>query len=361
MGFGAKRKRKKQNTNFFTNRKSRSSSRLALLAIFALLSIIFLGKATEIFKSLGSPFSEDLLVKKEYSWNTKTSLNIAFKYQGISVVNYDPATKEMVILKVPDDTYLDLPKGFGKWKIGSAYDLGQEENPPVGAELLKQSLSKLLGLPIDGFIAVKEEGQTDSLDKLVLGLHGNPFKILGFIKGAKTDFTPIETFELLGAISKVRPDKAITLDLASSSITSSLLLPDSSRVLGVDTISLDLFVRAHMADSTITGERETIAIFNATSHPGLAADAARVVTNLGGDVISTTNTENLVSKSIVLNSAKSLTATRMMEIFAPSCVKVLCQSSDYKITSSRARINIVIGEDFYERNDASYKDRYSRN
>ena len=348
------RRRKKTNTNFFTNRKSRSSSRLALLAIFILIIIILLGKGIEFFKALGSPFSEDLLVKKEYTWNGKTSLNIAFKYKGISVVSYDPAAGTMVILNVPNDAYLDLPKGYGQWRIGSAYDLGQEENPPVGAELLKQSLSKLLGLPIDGFIAVKDERSASSIDQLLLNMHGNPFKIIGFIKGAQTDFTPVETFQLLGAISKVRPDKVTTLDLASSSITSSELLPDSSRVLGVDTIALDLFVRNHMADSTISQEQETIAIFNATNHPGLAADAAREVTNLGGDVISTTNTEKLLDKSIVLDPSNSLTGKRMVEIFAPLCAKVSCSSSDYRVKSSRAQINIVIGEDFY-------KDRYVRN
>jgi len=353
MGSRIKARKKTKTTNFFTNRKSKSSSRLALIAIGVLILTISLGKFVSFLNVLRTPFSEDLLVKKQYTWDDKTSINIAFKYKGISVLHYDPSDKKIVVLKIPDDAYLELPKGFGYWKVGSIYTLGQEESRPVGSELVKQSMAKLLGIPIDGFISINRDSD-QSLDSLILSLHNHPLKTLSFVKDIETDFTPLETFSLIGAISGARADNVALLDLAQSNITSSELLPDSSRVLGIDSVRMDLFIRDKMADSQISNEQVPIAIFNATAHPGLAADAAREVTNLGGNVIFVSNTEKTIQKSIVTSTTPGLTTNRLTELFAPSCAKSACKSDDYHVNSSRAEINIVIGEDFYN-------DHYLRN
>ncbi len=340
-------KRSKRKLKPFLSR-TKPSAKLAILALGLLAFFIISGKMVIFIADLSKPFSKDILTEKRYTWDGKTSINVAIKSSSVAVLNYDPLDKKVVVMKIPDDTYFDLPKDMGEWRAGAIYDLGQEEKPPVGSELLKKSLSKLLGLPIDGFITLKGDAGATPVNKLVDSLRGNPLQTISFMKKMETDLTPLETFSLLRDLSSVRPDKISVVDISQSDITKSTLLPDSSRVLGVDSVKLDLFVRKEMADPSIENEGKSIAIFNATTHPGLALQASREVTNLGGNVIFTATTDQELPQSIIVYSGKSITGDRLAQIYAPQCLPGKCQSTDPKITSSRADINIVLGEDYFK-------------
>ncbi len=312
-----------------------------------MVAILF-GKTVGFVRSLSEPMSRDILDQKQYTWNGKSSINIAVKSSTVSVLNYDPSSQKIVILKIPNDTYFTLPKNFGSWPVGSIYELGQEENPSVGSELLKESLSKLLGLPIDGFITFR--GDSAPLDQVIESWHGNPFRMVSSLGSIETDLTPLEALSLMHSLSGVRPDQITWLDISQSDITDSQLLPDTTRVLGVNSVALDLFIRHTMADTSITDEGIPVAVFNATSEPGLAQDATREITNMGGNVIFTGNTDTNLSQSIVTTTdSNDLTYERLAQIFAPQCLKNKCKSSDDKVTNSRAQINVVLGEDYYSR------------
>lgn len=344
------RAKKKPNRIKFHSQRS-SATKLAFLALGLIIGVLILGKIVNFFEGLSKPFSQDILTKRSYVWDGSFAINIAFKGSSVWVLNYDPEDKKTIVLKIPEETYMDLPRGYGSWRIGSIYQLGQEEIKPIGSELLKESISKLLGLPIDGFITLDQSSGQD-LDKMILNLHNNPLALLGFFRNIKTDLTPLETISLLRELAKVRSDKLVTLNLEESNITRSKLLPDSSRVLGVDSVNLDLFIRNKMSDQKISQENLEVAIFNATAHPGLAVDVARIVTNLGSNAIIVSNTENILQKSLVVsdNYRDSLTFKRLSQIFAPDCFKTSCQVNDPKIKNSRAQINIVLGEDYYNEN-----------
>lgn len=330
---------------FYSKRQGLRGTKLALLALGILLGILLLGKSLNLISGLTKPFNPDILTKKQYSIDFKSSVNIAFKTKSVWLLNYDPIEKKVVSLKIPDDTYLELPRGFGSWRVGSVYNLGQEENPQIGSELLKESLAKLLGLPVDGFVTLQNTDSED-LGKLILSWHNNPLAILNFLSQAKTDLTPIETFRLFSSLSRVRSDKIVSLDLEQTDLTKSKLLPDLSRVLGVNIVNLDLYVREKMSDQKISQEGISIAVFNATTHPGLAQDAARIITNLGGNPIIVSNTESYSAKTLILGD-KSATYKRLAQIFAPWCLESKCNIDDPRIASSRAQINIILGEDYY--------------
>lgn len=291
---------------------------------------------------------EDTLVKKTYFWDKKSSITLAVKSNKIYVLNYNPTDQKATILTIPDETYLTLPKGFGSWPLGSVYQLGQEESPPIGSELLKQSLAKLLGLPIDGFITFKSSLSSRPLDLLINDWKANPITAFMMIKDIETDLTPLEVHNLVFELRGVRADKIINLDLLHSEITQSKLLPDSTRVLGVNNVSLDLFIRKNLADPTIQLEDLPIAIYNSTTHPGLALELSRIIVNMGGRVIFTGNTENFQENTTIISQAKdSWTSKKLMQLFAPLCLQAECSSDDPRIQNSRATINIILGENFY--------------
>jgi hypothetical protein len=321
-----------------------------LLVLFGILfGLLLLAKLISFLVALNTPLG--INPSQKFSWDGRSSVNLVLVIkkddaQTIqSVVNYNPLDQSINVLDISEQTYFELPKNYGSWKVGSIYKLGQEDNPPSGGKLMEQSIAKLIGLPIDGILVLKKtEGQNG--EEVISKLRQNRLSIISLLSNSISDLTPLEAAHLLWTLSAVRSDKVASLDFLQSNVTDSKLLPDSSRVLGVNTVKLDLFIRKNMADPNILEESKSIAIFNATSHSNLTSQVARTLTNLGGNVITTANTTASQPHSLVTFTKDSLTAQRIVEIYAPNCLKS-CQINDDKVNQSRAEINIILGEDYY--------------
>lgn len=338
------------------SRKNLSSIFLSLGLLFFVLSV---ARIVHIVTVLGDPLTPNLTTAKKYVWEGKSAVNVIFAFVDtdkpiFSVLSFNPKDEKVTILNIPDQTYVDVPKNYGSWKLGSVYQLGQEEKDPIGADLLKLSVSRLVGLHIDGIILLDRRNGM-SVEEIVEDLKKNPLSRFAFLNShLKSDLTGNEANQLFWSLSKVRSDKLVSLNLERSKITESKLLPDSSRVLGVNTIALDLFIRDKMSDTSIAEEELSVAVFNATGYPGLAQQAARVITNLGGNVVLIANADGILERSIVLadkerQKEKSLTEERLTQIFASDCLRENCITVDPKVASSRAQINVVLGRDYYEK------------
>lgn len=338
-------------------KKVNTQVKTALLALGLLVFILILGNIVSFFFSLNKSFSRELGNEKQYSWDGRTSINIVLTsiknndILQVSVLGLNPNEKKVAILHISESIYFELPKSLGSWPLGSVYKLGQEEKPAKGISLLKLSLSKLIGLPIDGIIIADLDKSYAKSEDMILAIHKNPLNIINVITHIRSDLTLIETGKMLWSLSQIRPDKLTSLDFARSNITESKLLPDSSRVLGVDNIKLDLFIREKMADATILDEGEQVAVFNGTDNQGIAQEAARIITNMGGIVVMVSNTTSPHAKSVVVNNAqgkKTTTYKRLAQVFAPECLK-FCQSNDTQVKDSRAQVNVVLGQDYFDK------------
>lgn len=345
------------------DKKVKKNLSLVFFALGLLISLILTAKTFSLFNGFFSSFSQGINSQRNYSWDGKSAVNIAFVQtdvknasdtKEVSLISLNPKDEKITILHISNLVYTEVPKNYGAWQIGSIYKLGQEENPKIGANLLKLSLMKLTGLPVDGIIITQNNNQNFRVEDQILGLRKNFLTIVPFISSVKTDLNPFELSKLSLSFSSIRADKVVSLDFEKSNVTESKLLPDSSRVLGVDKIRLDTFIRQNLSDSTISEENLSVAVFNATEQPGLAQEASRIITNLGGNVIITSSTENTQKTSSVLIKDEddaikdSQTYKRLNQIFAPNCLKQKCFTEDPRINSSRAQINIVLGEDYFD-------------
>lgn len=315
--------------------------------MFVIILLIIAGKLLGVLNSLYQPLDSKIPTHKNYTWNGETAINVVIKNKEISLLHFDPFDKKAILLKIPNETYIEVPKGYGSWRIDSIYELGEAGSEPIGPLLLKDSITSLVGIPIDGILIFKNPFDS-SIDDEIKSLRGNPLKIFSLLKNVTGDLTLMETASLFWNISKVREDKLTLLDLYQTEITKSKLLPDQSRVLGVDIVNLDLFIRKNLSDSAISQEDESVAIYNTTNHPGLAQSAARWVSNLGVDVVVISSSSINHDKTSVIGIKKSLTFKRLAEIFAPNCLNTKCKIKDADLNLDRSEINIILGEDFYE-------------
>jgi len=311
-----------------TKIKKRTKLALGVLALIA--GLLIASWAIRFTQSLFSP----------YIWNGQFNINLLVRNPRIFLLSYNPKEEKITILNIPDELFLDVPFGFGKWQLRSIYELGQSQKQIGGDRLLADTLTNFLAIPIDGFLDFSALQDQKSATEVVEFLRKNPFSGLNFLSALKTDLTIWELLRLKLGMGRVRFDKVKELNLDKLSVLDRENLPDGTPVYTTDPVKLDS-VLSDFADPAITFEHKTIAVLNTTGQPQLAQKVARLITNLGGNVIITTNASQKLQKTLI-QGEQSLTLRRLKQIFRLSD-KI--NSSDENIISSRAQINVLLGED----------------
>ena len=323
--------------------KVKRKTKLALTVLGILIGILLLAQLVNFIKVLAEPYSL-LKTDKKYTWDRNFNVNFLVGTKNISLVTYKPEEKQILVLKIPDETYIDLSDDFGKWQLRSIYELG--EGSEIGGEaLLKRSLSYFLGLPIDGY---SSENLSDLYRK-------NFFSGITDLPNLKTDFTPWELLHLKLSFLKVRFDKIKEINLEDLIVLDKQKLADGTDVFIADPIRLDSIMQ-EFSDTKIFEEHASVAIFNATNRPNLAQKVKRMITNLGGNVIVTQNAPWSVAKSYIDPGSTGVegedlkTKKRLEQIFDlgcskdPNCAKI--PKEDLGLASQRSQIIVVLGEDF---------------
>lgn len=320
--------------------KLKRKTKLAVSFLVFIAVLIILGQLVNFTKILFSPWNFSAVKDQQY-WDEQFNINLVLKAKFVSVFSYNPTEKKITILTLPDETYFDLPQMLGKWQLRSVFDLG-------GGILLKDSLVSFLGIPIDGILEFGGPLSLKSADEIVSLLHQNPTNIFTILPNLKTDLTLWDFIRLKMAVSGVRFDKVQDLDLLKLNVLDKVKLSDGSEVFTADPIRLES-VLTGFKDPKIQSEHLSIAVFNATTYPNLAQKAAMIINNLGGNVIIIGNTDAKGDKSVVFGTP-SATLKRLTQIFGSECSK--CDKiniAKWGIESSRAQINIILGEDFFLR------------
>ncbi|MBI2601122.1 LCP family protein [Candidatus Daviesbacteria bacterium] len=345
--------RKKSKTNWkiarFDN-KLHKKNKLAFGVLGLLIFILLIGQTVNAVYKLFSPINNERESKRPYSISKDFNINLVFKSNPFSLVNFNAEEKTVTLINIPDDIYIDVPGGFGIWQVRAIHNLGDTNKIFGGWSLLKRSFSNLFGLPIDGYVDLKSQN-TKTGTEIIDSLRQNPLNVWSILSNVEADLTPWELINLKLIFSGVRFDKVQTIDLKKFKLLEESKLGDSTPILVADPFKLDS-ADIDFVDRKIRKEQLGIAIFNATDHPGLAQKAARIVKNIGGNVIVTGNTIKKVKDTQVLtqDDEESETKKRLMQIFTRKCFKDEgCDriTDDPEVNSSRAKINIILGEDFY--------------
>ena len=109
-------------------------------------------------------------------------------------------------------------------------------------------------------------------------------------------------------------------------------------VRGTSRLELDRTVDHLVSDAFIEKDKQTIQIINATNVSGLGNRLAKLVTNMGGDVIIVATENNLRKKSTISYiDKKTYTVERLQKVLGYEAVK--------DANNAVSDITIIIGED----------------
>ena len=348
---------RKRNSNDYSRRSSAKKLRRFLSLVFVILLVLFLLngviKGERIGKLLATPLSSNPKIQQFFAkadrFDGQTKINVVIDGDPLLVASFDPNDKTIKILAIPASTYTQVAGGYGWYPIGSAYGLGELENPPAGGIILLRTASAFLAAPVDYYIKFKGNFKTDAAtvkqykDKLS-GIELLPlvFKAPSWLKkNTDTNLTLLELYRLWWQSRSVRFTDNNYLDVKAE-ILEELLLPDESRGYTPKQDQLDLLATKVFEDSKIQAEGLSIEILNSTGKEGLAGNSQRLLENIGANVVNVGNYETTLEKSIlVVNDAKtrgSYTVKRLS-----NALKLTVKEAIFE--QATADLTIILGQD----------------
>ena len=324
------------------------------LALLVFLGVLLTLGAIYTWYYLARPFARAAgTLETDISWGGTAPLNLLWleveeiesetsPLTNLAVIALNPTLNRFTIINLPLEHKVYLPTQ-GKQPLKAIYGVGNLLDPKQWVLLTSKNVSYLLGIPIDGYLLVGRRGVQQ-----LSGLLDNPphpkdylsIKNLTFLPQMatlghhflRTNLSLNELGRLILFLWGVRSDKVVSFALKMTDFN--------------DLISLDRQLRPYVEDKTFAKERLKIQILNGTLKPGLASFAARMVRNLGGEVIRVGNYErqDLTKGFLVLNESGSHTAQRLAYIFG-----VVDSRPPRTSSEKRADITLILGLENYKK------------
>jgi len=311
-------------------RKEKKRFRLARNLFLLICLALLLGTSYQAWGSL-----------RKSLWDGKSRLTFALNSTSILVASFDPGEKTLNFLSIPPNTYIETIHGYGFYKVESIFRLGELEKN--GGQLLAGSLQEYLGVPIDAYASVSSvKCQVSSIKVKDSFLAVIQFLLRG---EGETNLTRWDLVRLWWGARRVRFDKINLIDLGETNAVSETTLPDGTLALEPDPLRLDQLVAKLYSDRRIKEEGISISVHNSTQYPGLAKKAARLINNIGGQVIEVRDWQVRAGKCEVRGEKKSVntyTARKLIKIFA-------CQYGGSQMGESQGEIAVILGQDYWQK------------
>lgn len=308
------------------------------LALIVVVAVFLTLGAIYVWKFFAEPFASAASSFQKTSWDGESPFNLLWievaridasspQTQNISVAAFNPTQGTFTVITLPID-YQNLKDLYGSGELSENRD---------GIGKVAHEVSRLLGVPIDGYVLVGERSLADlhqifptARDFKDYFSLGSIFRLPSVWQVAREDFrTSLSFTEILHAfwyVAQVRSDRVDSISLSSA------LLDDPP--------TLDGQLSPLLRDEKLFQEHLRIQVLNGSGKSGQAAQAARIIENLGGEVIRADNFErqDLVRGYLLLDSSGSYTARRLAQIF-----NVFDSRPPRTGAESRADITLVLG------------------
>ncbi|TSC89415.1 MAG: Uncharacterized protein G01um10145_572 [Microgenomates group bacterium Gr01-1014_5] len=289
----------------------RSSKGILAKLIFVLCSVFFVISIWKLFNSW-----------QNSQWITGTRLTIVVASDNPKVYSYNPQAEKLVVFEIPDNTQIETSRGYGQWFAGSLWKLGEQEK--LRGELLRESVQKSLGLPIDGWI--EERGEALFAPRK-LGVMSALFEALTTTR-IKSNLTFFDRLHLLMKVGIVGISARREMDLTATGVLKKEKLGDGAAGFSVIPDKAKLAFEG-LRDDLVFAEEKKVVIVNASKKSGLANDVGQIATVLGIRIIGAQTSSEKINECEVRggkSELKSLSARRLIRIFDCNEVNVKAES-----------------------------------
>lgn len=227
--------------------------------------------------------------KSRFDGAHRFTIEFSEEQSSVKIVSFAPDTRSISILKIQD--------------VSSDFSAG-----------------KFLGIPIDAKVKNSKEARLAARqeENVVLQLQS----LLFSYGKAETTLTPIDILRLW-LFAKGVPSSSFAFQEISSTLAQA----------SIDRISSSLFL-----DYSLSQENVSVQIVNGTGVLGLGNRLARLITNMGGNVVSVETSDDLIKQSKITYQTKKTYALEKL-------VRVLGFPSSFLEEKGIADIVLTLGED----------------
>ena len=310
------------------------------MALIVVAAVLIVSGVWSVWKFFTEPFktSAGSTFQNGYTWDGGTPFNLLL-LEVSGVDETAPPTESLTVISLNPTleltTLVNLPMDYKN--LRDLYGLGNLSNSRDGVGMVADTVRELLGVPIDDYLLIDHRGVV-KLRELFPGVHEikdvltleTVVRFPKFWEVAKQSVrTNLGVFEIARTVLYligVRSDKIEQLNVSSDLLT--------------DQTALDRKLSPFFRDEKISSEHLKIQILNGSGRSGLAVAAARIIRNIGGEVIRTDNYErqDLEKGYLLLDSSGSYTAARLAHIFGFSDSRPPRSGSE-----ARANITVILG------------------
>lgn len=270
-----------------------------------------------------------LLFSKSSLWDVSSKLAVAVNAEdGPELLVFDKELEEITRIHIPKDTETQVARQLGTWKIGSVWQLG--ENEKLGGKLLVESITFHLKFPV--YIWA---------DTAALGfVEGGPFSFLKALSFPyKTNLSLADRLKLAQFVLRVKEFKKSEVELSETSAIRRTKLVDGSEGYRT-TGQVPPSILALFSDTHIAQKQTRVVIYDATEKYQLAQEVGEIVEIIGAKVTA------------IKKEEKKDYDCKVVGIDDKSAEKVAlvlgCEKSSDKV-SGNFDLEIYLGEEFSKR------------
>ena len=101
-----------------------------------------------------------------------TDTGTAFRTDSMMVFSIDPSTRQVGLLSVPRDLFVDIPKdtvvrsAYGLQRVNSAYTIGELTRPGYGPQMAMQTVQYNLGMRINDYVVFEFNTVVNAVDDI---------------------------------------------------------------------------------------------------------------------------------------------------------------------------------------------------
>ncbi|HSX57746.1 MAG TPA: LytR C-terminal domain-containing protein [Candidatus Saccharimonadales bacterium] len=328
-------------------RKKRLGKTIKLSALFlvGIFVLIFLINLPVIFSKLVKPFQnlptenyKNASVKLDKRVNLLLITEDSSRVEEIALASYEKGANKAILLKFPSSTLVGTNSEDKSLGALVEFKNGKINN----IDKLSSALTVSTGYLIDGYFVVESPKNWISssfLDQLFTKLYtpSDFFKVKSnkdFLdRQVFTSLTIGDFYTLTTEVKKLEPARFDFID------TNSYLTSDNF----IDSQNLKSALGVKFQDSKIANEGSSVEIVNASGEEGIGNVVKNIVTNLGGNVVSVTASDQTQKQSQLLVGQQKFALTeRLKTLFKQTSIK---QQSN----QNGVDIKIIIGQDVANR------------
>lgn len=256
-----------------------------------LLIVIGIGLAIFAGIMLAGQIRSSVFLNRD--WRT----TVVLATDPVTVVSFPKKSEEKIILMtLPGNVYLNVPHGYGKYRLETVWRLSELENRP---DLFAQTVEDLLGIRITAWVKPNDVINLDDREdkNLISPLKQKFIPSAIFAKTSNSNLNFWDKIYLSFIFWTARPNRWQTLDLAeNTTFFTDTEIPGNIRVKIADKTALADLLKQKFIDEEIRRSEFLIEVRNTTSVPGLGQKLSQFLTNVGGKVIAVTNEVKEVDK-----------------------------------------------------------------